>query len=100
MHSRVPLNPFFIKSFLTFFFFSILIITTQVVIFVSKVKRAVELSRLLEDCNFPSICIHSQLKQEERIARFKAFKDFSKRILVSTDLFGRGVFINKLCIFL
>ena len=43
----------------------------QVVIFVSKVKRAVELSRLLEDCNFPSICIHSQLKQEERISRFK-----------------------------
>lgn len=33
----------------------------QVVIFVSKVKRAVELSRLLEDCNFPSICIHSQV---------------------------------------
>ena len=31
----------------------------QVVIFVSKVKRAVELSKLLEDCNFPSICIHS-----------------------------------------
>lgn len=67
----------------------------QVVIFVSKVKRAIELSRLLEDCNFPSICIHSQLKQEERIARFKAFKDFSKRILVSTDLFGRGIDIER-----
>ena len=35
----------------------------QVVIFVSKVKRAIELSKLLEDCNFPSICIHSMLKQ-------------------------------------
>jgi len=67
----------------------------QVVIFVSKVKRAVELSRLLEDCNFPSICIHSNLKQEERITRFKAFKDFSKRILVSTDLFGRGIDIER-----
>ena len=71
-------------------FLHLLLFSLQVVIFVSKVKRAVELSRLLEDCNFPSICIHSQLKQEERIARFKAFKDFSKRILVSTDLFGRG----------
>lgn len=67
----------------------------QVVIFVSKVKRAVELSKLLEDCNFPSICIHSGLKQEERISRFKAFKDFSKRILVSTDLFGRGIDIER-----
>jgi len=67
----------------------------QVVIFVSKVKRAVELSKLLEDCNFPSICIHSGLKQEDRIARFKAFKDFNKRILVSTDLFGRGIDIER-----
>jgi ATP-dependent RNA helicase UAP56/SUB2 len=67
----------------------------QVVIFVSKSKRATELSRLLEEHNFPSICIHAALKQEERIARFKAFKDFEKRILVSTDLFGRGIDIER-----
>lgn len=67
----------------------------QVVIFVSKVKRAIELSKLLEDCNFPSVCIHSNLKQDERISRFKAFKDFNKRILVSTDLFGRGIDIER-----
>jgi len=67
----------------------------QVVIFVSKVKRATELSKLLEDCNFPSICIHSALKQEERISRFKSFKEFDKRILVSTDLFGRGIDIER-----
>ena len=30
--------------------------------------------RLLDDCNFPSICIHSLMPQEERIARFKSFK--------------------------
>ena len=46
----------------------------QVVIFVSKVNRAVELNRILEECNFPSIVIHAGLKQEERIARFKSFK--------------------------
>lgn len=67
----------------------------QVVIFVSKARRAVELSKLLEDCNFPSVAIHSHLKQEERIARFKNFKDFNKRILVSTDLFGRGIDIER-----
>lgn len=67
----------------------------QVVIFVSKVSRAEELSKLLEECNFPSICIHSGLKQEERIARFKSFKDYNKRILVSTDLFGRGIDIER-----
>lgn len=27
---------------------------------------------------------------EERIARYKSFKEFQKRIMVSTDLFGRA----------
>jgi len=67
----------------------------QVVIFVAKVNRAKELNKLLEDCNFPSICIHGAMKQEERIARYKSFKDFEKRILVTTDLFGRGIDIEK-----
>jgi len=67
----------------------------QVVIFVAKVTRATELNRLLDDCNFPSICIHSQMKQEERIERYKSFKEFNKRILVSTDLFGRGIDIER-----
>lgn len=38
----------------------------QVVIFVSKTQRAIELNRLLEECNFPTMCIHSKMKQEER----------------------------------
>jgi ATP-dependent RNA helicase UAP56/SUB2 len=67
----------------------------QVVIFVSKVARAKELSRLLEECMFPSICIHSAMKQEERIERFKQFKECQKRILVTTDLFGRGIDIER-----
>lgn len=67
----------------------------QVVIFVSKVARAVTLHKLLEECNFPAICIHSGLKQDERIARYKSFKDFEKRIMVSTDLFGRGIDIER-----
>ena len=58
-------------------------------------NRAVELNRILEECNFPSIVIHAGLKQEERIARFKSFKEFNKRILVSTDLFGRGIDIER-----
>eukprot|EP00941_MAST-03F_sp_MAST-3F-sp1_P003365 g3365.t1 len=67
----------------------------QVVIFVSKVNRATELNKLLEECNFPSICIHSRMSQAERIKRYKSFKDFEKRILVSTDLFGRGIDIER-----
>ena len=40
--------------------------SSQVVIFVKSVSRARELNRLLCECNFPSICIHSAMKQEER----------------------------------
>lgn len=67
----------------------------QVVIFVSKVERAKQLSKLLEDINFPAMCIHSRMKQDERIEKFKAFKEFKKRILVTTDLFGRGIDIER-----
>jgi len=67
----------------------------QVVIFVSKVARANELDRLLQECNFPSMCIHSGMGQDERIQRYKDFKDFKKRILVCTDLFGRGIDIER-----
>jgi len=38
----------------------------QVVIFVKSVSRAAELDKLLVECNFPSICIHSGMSQEER----------------------------------
>merc|ERR1712139_626253 len=67
----------------------------QVVIFVKSVQRAIALDKLLVECNFPSISIHSGLNQEERIARYKQFKDFQKRIMVSTDLFGRGIDIER-----
>jgi superfamily II DNA/RNA helicase len=40
--------------------------------------------------------MHNHLDhQEERISRFKSFKEFNKRILVSTDLFGRGIDIER-----
>ncbi len=43
----------------------------QVVIFVKSVPRSRELNRLLNECNFPSICIHSGMKQEERMNAYK-----------------------------
>jgi len=67
----------------------------QVCIFVKSVSRAQELNKLLVECNFPSICIHSGMPQEERIARYKSFKEFNKRIMVATDIFGRGIDIER-----
>ncbi|GJM94173.1 hypothetical protein PR202_ga10794 [Eleusine coracana subsp. coracana] len=89
----------------------------QVVIFVKSVSRAAQLNKLLCECNFPSICIHSGMTQEERfvllnyfvgwlfcvivllvtgrLTRYKNFKEGHKRILVATDLVGRGIDIER-----
>ena len=63
----------------------------QVVIFVNGVRRAKELNKLLNECNFPSMAIYGGLEQEERLDRYNKFKEYKSRILVSTDIFGRGV---------
>jgi len=87
----------------------------QVIIFVKSTLRANELNRLLNECNFPSIAVHSGISQEERyvypalspqaastnvyvssIARYKQFKEFNKRICVATDVFGRGIDIERI----
>merc|ERR1719197_143344 len=67
----------------------------QVIIFVKSPDRAKTLNQLLCDCNFPSIATYGRLKQEERIEKYKNFKNFQKRILVSTDMYGRGVDFEK-----
>jgi len=67
----------------------------QVVIFVSSVQRAKALNKLLVECNFPSLAMYSSLPQAVRIERYNAFKEYKARILVSTDIFGRGVDFEK-----
>lgn len=81
----------------------------QVIIFVKNVKRALALDGILQECNFPSMTLHplpegfahKAAKSDvikpsaTRIERFKAFKDFKKRILVCTDLFGRGMDVER-----
>ena len=67
------------------------IVNIQVVIFVKSVQRCVALASLLIEQNFPAIAIHRGMTQEERLSRYQQFKDFQKRILVATNLFGRGM---------
>jgi ATP-dependent RNA helicase UAP56/SUB2 len=67
----------------------------QVVIFVKSVQRCVALAQLLIEQNFPAIAIHRGMTQEERLSRYQQFKDFQKRILVATNLFGRGMDIER-----
>merc|ERR1711913_213412 len=67
----------------------------QVVIFVKSVQRCMALAQPLIEQNFPAIAIHRGMSQEERLSRYQSFKDFQKRILVATNLFGRGMDIER-----
>lgn len=53
------------------------------------------LAQLLVEQNFPAIAIHRTMSQEERLSRYQQFKNFQKRILVATNLFGRGMDIER-----
>ncbi|KAI8012097.1 DEAD-box ATP-dependent RNA helicase 56, partial [Camellia lanceoleosa] len=51
---------------------------------------------LLVECNFPSICIHFGMSPKKgMLTRYKGFKEGHKRILVATDLVGRGIDIER-----
>jgi len=63
----------------------------QVVIFVKSPQRAFTLNDLLNRESFPAICTYGKMRQDERIAKYKQFKEFKSRIMIATNLFGRGV---------
>jgi len=67
----------------------------QVIVYTGTVKRAAALNHVLDTCKFPTMLITSAQSQLERISRFQQFKDFKKRVLITTDLFGRGIDIEK-----
>jgi len=68
----------------------------QVIIFVNSTVRAKLLSSLLRQHNFPAVAMHGDLRQEERLIRYKQFKECKTVIMISTDIFGRGVDIDKI----
>jgi ATP-dependent RNA helicase UAP56/SUB2 len=63
----------------------------QVIIFVNSIPRCETLSDILTKNEFPSIAIHADLPQQERIRKLDSFKEFKSRIMVATELYGRGV---------
>ena len=50
---------------------------------------------LSHQVGMPSIAIHSEMDQLDRIKGFRQFKRFEKKILVSTNLFARGIDVER-----
>lgn len=64
-------------------------------IYVSSNQRAKALQRLMTEWCFPCIAITANMPVEERMRHFMQFKSVKTRILVTTQVFGRGIDVEK-----
>ena len=67
----------------------------QCIVFVGNIERAEKINQFLKKEHLPSLVSHSKLSQKERIQTYDHFKHNKGRILVATDLFGRGIDFRK-----
>ena len=68
----------------------------QVIIFVSHTKYAQKLQDVINQEGFPSIASHGDMKQDQRLKVYNDFKQAKYRIMISTDMYGRGIDIEKI----
>lgn len=67
----------------------------QTIVFVGKRTTATELAKKLEEDNSTVACIHGDLSPIERDKAAEMFADSVKKILVTTDVFSRGMDIPQ-----
>ena len=63
----------------------------QAIVFVSNSKRCDVLAHVLQKLKHSVVSIHNGLPQMERMSCFKEFMDGEKQILITTNLFSRGI---------
>jgi superfamily II DNA/RNA helicase len=66
----------------------------QAIIFANSTSMVIELTRKMSDAGYPSTAFHAMLEQHERTQIMKSFKKGEFRILISTDVIGRGLDIQ------
>lgn len=68
----------------------------QVIVFTSKRERAMFLNNIISKESFPSCACYSSMPMPERLKIYNKFKEGQYRIMVCTDLLGRGIDIEKI----
>ena len=68
---------------------------TQSVIFVNKRKKAEWLTSKMRDANFSVSCMHGSMPQKERDAIMGEFRSGQSRVLITTDVWGRGLDVQQ-----
>lgn len=63
----------------------------SIIIFTNTCKNCQVLTMMLREFNFPTISLHSMMKQKQRFANLAKFKASVYRILIATDVAARGL---------
>lgn len=70
-------------------------VISQCIVFTNRKERVKELSDRLAEHKFVVSCISGDMEMSERVNVMREFRSGSSRILISTDLLGRGIDIQQ-----
>ena len=68
---------------------------TQAVIFCNTTKKVDWLAAKMKENQFAVSAMHGQMNQAEREAVMEEFRSGSSRVLIATDLWGRGIDVQQ-----
>ena len=71
---------------------------SQAIIYCNSTKRVDDLQEAMEADNFPVKKIHGKMPVEERKTTHKEFKSGGCRVLITSDLFARGIDVQQVSI--
>lgn len=71
---------------------------SQAMIYCNSVKRVDDLTNAMKEDQFPVEKIHGKMTQTERKNIFAKFKSGSCRVLITSDLFARGIDVQQVSI--
>jgi ATP-dependent RNA helicase len=69
---------------------------TQAVIFCNSRKKVDWLSNELKKAGFTVTSMHGEMEQKEREATMNEFRSGASRVLITTDLWGRGIDVQQI----
>ena len=70
----------------------------QAIIYCNSTKRVDDLTQAMEEDGFPVKKIHGKMDEKERKDTHKEFKSGASRVLVTSDLFARGIDVQQVSI--
>ena len=68
---------------------------TQAVIFCNTKKKVDWLAAQMRESNFTVAAMHGDMKQQERNAIMEEFRGGKQRVLIATDVWGRGIDVQQ-----